>query len=87
LNSAREWEVMKITHHLGMVNKMLLKNENILTLGMMSLSLAILVGRFIHYEVSGFSISDFTEGVLTGLSLMLYLIFLMRVRKTNAGFQ
>jgi len=70
-----------------MVNKMLLKNENILTLGMMSLSLGILVGRFLHYEVSGFSVSDFIEGVLTGLSLMLYLTFLMRVRKTNAGFQ
>jgi hypothetical protein len=56
------------------------------TLGMMSLSLGILVGRFLHVEVSGFSVSDFFKGVLIGLSLMLYLTYMMRVRKTNAWF-
>ena len=59
---------------------MLLNDKNILTLGMMSLSLGILVGRFLHFEVSGFSVSDFIEGVLVGLSLVLNLIYLMRAR-------
>jgi hypothetical protein len=65
---------------------MLLKDENILPLGMLSLSLGILVGRFVHFEVSGFSVSDFIEGVLIGLSLTLNLTYLIRTRKTNAGF-
>ncbi len=60
---------------------MILKDENILTLGMLSLSLGILVGRFVHFEVSCFSVSDFIEGVLTGLSLVLNLTYLMRARK------
>lgn len=60
---------------------MILKDENILALGMLSLSLGILVGRFVHFEVSGFSVSDFIEGVLTGLSLALNLTYLMRARK------
>ena len=59
---------------------MLLNEKNILTLGMMSLFLGILVGRFFHFEVSGFSVSDFIEGVLIGLSLVLNLIYLMRAR-------
>jgi hypothetical protein len=63
---------------------MLLNDKNILTLGMMSLSLGILVGRFLHFEVSGFSVSDFIEGVLIGLSLVLNLIYLMRARKSTA---
>jgi len=59
---------------------MLLKDENILTLGMLSLSLGILVGRFVHFEVPGFSVSDFIEGVLTGLSLVLNLTYMIRAR-------
>ena len=66
---------------------MLINDENTLTLGMMSLSLGILVGRFLHFEVSGFSVSDFIEGALTGLSLVLNLIYLMRARKSTAIHQ
>jgi hypothetical protein len=50
-----------------------MKDENILALGMFSVSLGILVGRFLHFEYSGFSVSDFVEGMLIGLSLVLNL--------------
>ena len=64
----------------GKVNGMLLKDENILAIGMLSMSLGILVGRFLHFEYLGFSVSDFIEGVLTGLSLVLNLTYLIRRR-------
>jgi len=38
---------------------MLLKDETILTIGMTSMARGILVGRFLHFEYSGFSVSDF----------------------------
>jgi hypothetical protein len=61
------------------VNEM--KDENILALGMFSVSLGILVGRFLHFEYSGFSVSDFVEGTLVGLSLVLNLTYLIRRRQ------
>ncbi len=50
------------------VNKMRLKTETMLSIGMISMALGILIGRFVHIEYSGFSVSDFVEGVLVGLS-------------------
>jgi hypothetical protein len=55
-----------------------LKDEAALAIGMISLSIAILFGRFTSFEVSGFSISDFVEGVLVGLSLVINLYYLVR---------
>jgi len=60
---------------------LLLKDENILAVGMISLSIGILVGRFTHFEYSGFSISDFIEGMLTGISLVMNLAYMIRKRK------
>jgi len=60
---------------------MLLRDESILAMGMLSMSLGILIGRFLHFEYSGFSVTDFTEGILTGLSLVLNLTYLIRKRK------
>jgi len=57
-----------------------MKDENILALGMFSVSLGILVGRFLHFEYAGL-VSDFVEGVLVGLSLVLNLTYLIRRRK------
>ena len=57
---------------------MVLKDETALAIGMISLSIAILVGRFTSFEVSGFSISAFVEGVLAGLSLVMNLYYLVR---------
>jgi hypothetical protein len=60
---------------------MLIKDENVLlAVGMISISLGIPVGRFLHFEYSGFAVSDFIEGVLTGVSLVLNLAYLMRMR-------
>jgi hypothetical protein len=58
-----------------------LKDENILAMGMISIALGILIGRFLHFEYSGFSVTDFIEGILTGLSLVLNLTYLIRKRK------
>ena len=60
---------------------MSLKDENILALGMISMSLGILIGRFLYFEYAGFSVTAFTEGVLTGLSLVLNLTYLIRYRR------
>jgi hypothetical protein len=43
-------------------DEMLLKDETILTIGMPSMARGILIGRFLHFEYSGFSVSDFVEG-------------------------
>jgi hypothetical protein len=57
-----------------------LKTETMLSIGMISIALGILIGRFVHIEYSGFSVSDFVEGVLTGVSLVLNLTYLIRTR-------
>jgi len=59
---------------------MKLKDDTLHAIGMISLSLGILVGRFLHFEYLGFSVSDFVEGVLIGLSLVLNLTYLIRRR-------
>ena len=60
---------------------MKLKNETVLSIGMMSLTIGILVGQFTNFEYSGFPISDFVEGVLFGLSLVMNLFYLLKIRK------
>ena len=60
---------------------MQLKDESILAIGMISIALGILIGRFLHFEYSGFSITDFAEGVLIGLSLVMNIAYLVRMRK------
>ena len=54
-----------------------LKAETMLSIGMISMALGILIGRFVHIEVSGFSVSDFAEGILVGLSLTMNLAYLI----------
>ncbi len=58
-----------------------LKDESMLAIGMISIALGILIGRFLHFEYAGFSITDFVEGVLVGLSLVMNLAYLVRRRK------
>jgi hypothetical protein len=60
---------------------LLLKDENILAVGMMAMALGILIGRFTHIEYSGFGISDFIEGILIGISITLNLVYMIRKRK------
>ncbi|MFC1487298.1 hypothetical protein ACFLRN_06400 [Thermoproteota archaeon] len=59
---------------------MVLKNESMLAIGMISMALGILIGRFLDFEYSGFSVSDFMMGVFVGLSLVMNLAYLIRVR-------
>jgi hypothetical protein len=58
-----------------------LKDENILAIGMISMALGILIGRFLYLEYLGFSITDFIEGVLIGLSLVMNVTYLVRKRR------
>ena len=58
-----------------------LSDERILSIGMISLALGILIGRFLYLEYAGFSVTDFTEGVLVGLSLVMNITYLVRKRK------
>ncbi len=60
---------------------MQLSDEKILATGGISLALGILIGRFLHFEYSGFSVTDFVEGVLIGLSLVMNIVYLVRKRK------
>jgi len=61
-----------------------LSDERILAIGMISLALGILIGRFLHFEYAGFSITDFIEGILVGLSIVMNLAYLIRKRKKQS---
>lgn len=63
---------------------MKLSDERILSIGMISLAIGILIGRFLHFEIAGFSVTDFTEGILIGLSLVMNITYLVRKRKTQS---
>jgi hypothetical protein len=58
-----------------------LKDENLLAVGMISLALGILIGRFLYFEYIGFSVTDFIEGILIGLSLVMNVTYLVRRRR------
>ena len=60
---------------------MLFKDESILAIGMISIAAGILIGRFLHFEYMGFSVTDFIEGLLLGLSLVMNLTYLVKRRK------
>ena len=60
---------------------MKLKDNTIISIGMMSLTFGILIGRFTYLEYSDFSISDFAEGILYGLSLVMNLFYLITKSK------
>ena len=64
---------------------MQLKNEIMLAIGMISLSVGIIIGRFLHFEYAGFAVSDFLEGLLLGLSLVMNLAYLLRMRKSKTA--
>ncbi len=61
------------------------KNETLLSAGMVSMAFGILIGRFLHYEYSGFSVTDFLEGLLIGISLVMNLAYLIRIRSKKKG--
>ena len=60
---------------------MLLKDETLLSVGMISLAVGILIGRFLSFEYLGFAVTDFMEGVLIGLYLVMNVAYLVRKRR------
>jgi len=63
---------------------MLIKDEKtLLAIGMSSLFLSFIIG-FVHVDYMGFSVSDFVEGILLGISLPLNLTYLIK-RRLNSG--
>ena len=60
--------------------EMQLSDDRILAIGGISLALGILIGRFLDFELAGFSITAFVEGILLGLSLVMNIAYLVRRR-------
>ena len=65
--------------------KMKLRDVTILKIGMFSMTAAILIGRFFDVSYTGFSITDFLEGLFTGLSIVFNLTYLVRLRRARSG--
>jgi hypothetical protein len=66
---------------------MQLKNETMLAIGVISIALGVLIGKFTYFEYGGILVSDFLEGFFVGLAIVLNLAYMVRVRignKTNA---
>jgi len=63
---------------------MQLSDEKMIAIGGISLASGILIGRFLHFEYAGFSVTDFMEGVLLGLSMIMNLAYLIRKRKSKS---
>ena len=57
---------------------MQLSDERILAIGAISLALGILIGRFLYFQYAGFSVINFMEGILIGLSLVMNITYLTR---------
>ncbi len=65
---------------------MQLKNETMLAIGVISIALGVLIGKFTHFEYGGILVSDFLEGFFVGLAIVMTLAYMVRVRignKTN----
>lgn len=63
---------------------MVLTNKTVLTIGITSFTIAILL-RYIFYDnFLGGSILDFIEGVIIGLSFTMNLFFLIKFSKKNS---
>ncbi len=59
----------------------MLKTNYMLTIGMTSMALGILVGRFVQFEFAGFSVSSFVEGILIGVSITMNLAYMIRTKR------
>jgi membrane associated rhomboid family serine protease len=63
-------------------DRMALKEETATLIGLLSLALGFVLKDFADFEYSGFSVSAFIGGVLTGLSVvMCFYSLMMRRRK------
>ncbi len=62
---------------------MFLKPQHMLPIGMITLALGLLIGQFLPFNLLGFPISSFLEGLLIGLSIVLNITYLVSIRKNN----
>ena len=58
-----------------------LSDDWVLAIGMFSFCGSILIGRFTAFELAGFPVSAFSEGLLSGVALVLVLYSLWKRRK------
>ena len=59
---------------------MKLRDETLMAVGMFSLALSIVIRVFFEVSYMGFSVTDFLEGVFTGMSMTTNLAYLVRRR-------
>ena len=57
-----------------------LKDETLLGIGLISIAASILIGRFVSFEACGFSVFAFAEGLLSGAGVVLVLYCLLKRR-------
>ena len=62
------------------MRKMKLKDETLMAVGMFSLTLSVVIRVFFDMSYMGFSVTDFLEGVLVGISMTTNLAYLVRRR-------
>jgi hypothetical protein len=48
----------------------ILRDESILVNGMISVTLSILIDRFLYFDYLGFSVTSFVDGILVGYLLL-----------------
>jgi hypothetical protein len=63
---------------------MRLTEKSMLSIGLISMTLGILIGQFATFEYLEVSVSAFASGVLLGLSLVMNFAYLVRRRRTLA---
>ncbi len=62
------------------MKKMKLKDETLMAVGMISLTLSVIIRVFFEMSYMNFSITDFLEGVFVGISMTTNLAYLVRRR-------
>jgi hypothetical protein len=67
------------------VEKMKLKDETLMAVGMLSITLSVILRVFFEMSYMGFSITDFLEGVFVGMSMTTNLAYLVRRRLAQNG--
>jgi hypothetical protein len=59
---------------------MQIRNKNMLSVGLLSLVLSILIGKFTSLIYNGIMVSDFLAGFFIGLSIVMMLAYAIRLR-------
>jgi membrane protein implicated in regulation of membrane protease activity len=63
---------------------MQIKNKTMLSVGLLSLALSILIGKFTSLIYGGIMVSDFLAGFFVGLSIVMMLAYAVKLRTKTA---